>query len=267
MNERLRIVTRRILESLARILIREGVKLAPITEILRKAYVDAAIEEIQCEGGTVTASRISTMTGLSRKSVTSLRCQPPESTDLSLVYGIDYGDLITHWVSSSDFVDPVGKPRDLEVGPGNGTFSDLVERRLGRNDVEHILNTLQKADNVGFTQDGRVRLNKRAWVTVADAPLQLADTVVSGLHTTEKILRDRNLAKILCCRTVYTSNIDPTKVDPARQSIRRKIKQFTREVDDYLAAVGSETRKPLRNHEGHELQRVGVGIYYFEIEK
>jgi len=63
---------RRLLRPLVRILLRNGVAYGALAELIRKVYVDVAYEEFSPAGKKQTVSRVSGLTGLTRKEVKRL---------------------------------------------------------------------------------------------------------------------------------------------------------------------------------------------------
>src|SRR5882672_824106 len=66
-----------ILKPLVRVLLRNGIPYRAFADIARQAYVEVAEKEFALPGRAQTASRISTITGLTRKEVTRTRAREP----------------------------------------------------------------------------------------------------------------------------------------------------------------------------------------------
>ena len=264
---RLATALRAIFVPLARILIRLGIGVRPVAELLRWSFVQAAAAELDWNQSAKSTSKIAEMTGLARKSVRELRFSDQPGGDFSVVFEPELSELLTFWSSATGFVDGVGRPRPLNIGPGPGTFAELVKRRLGIDDYRSVLKMLTDGGNVEITEKGEVQLKKRAWVSSSDAPMQLVDVIGTGMNSIEKVLRDKAFVERLSIRTVYTSNIDPKKIRLARRSMRDRTEQFTREIDDYFAAHSVEPKEPIYDEQGNKICRLGVGVVYFELEQ
>lgn len=110
-----------LLAPLAVLCIARGVTIQPMEELLRQAFVVAARQacaDAGAQGDRVT-SRISTMTGLTRREVTRLalaaraaeEAAPPAARSLAT-------ELLTRWVSQRPYTDARGRPRKLpRLGP------------------------------------------------------------------------------------------------------------------------------------------------------
>jgi hypothetical protein len=73
LKEILASATLRILSPLIRILLRNGVPFGAFADLAKWAYVDVAFREFGIKGRKQSASRVSILTGLSRKEVSRLR--------------------------------------------------------------------------------------------------------------------------------------------------------------------------------------------------
>lgn len=264
MNDRLSLALEAVLVPICRTLIRAGTRSKETIALLRRCFVIAAVRELESTGKPRTTSEISRVTGLSRKTVRDLRFERPTVSASRKLLGNDVGDLLTAWTNDADFLDEQGAPRALEVGPGEGTFDDLVSRRLGEDDSSTILELLIEAGSVELTKDGKARQVKRALLVQHDLPRLLLDLVATASNSLDKLTRADYRHGSLCHRTVYSRNLAPGKVDVARRWMREKITQFSRETDDYLAAHEAHTEGSLSGTSGNKLSRVGVNVVYFE---
>ncbi|PQA82519.1 hypothetical protein C5F52_12970 [Limnohabitans sp. TS-CS-82] len=96
-----------LLKPFAQLCLAKGVPIQAIEELVRHAYVDAAKQA--CDGGNPErlTSRISTMTGLTRREVA--RIQQTVTPKLPVTRSAA-NDLLTHWISHTDYVDKAHKP-------------------------------------------------------------------------------------------------------------------------------------------------------------
>lgn len=110
-----------VLAPLAALCIARGITIQPTEELLRQAFVGAARQACADAGaqGERVTSRISTMTGLTRREVTRLaaamqaaaEAAPPPARSLAT-------ELLTRWVSLRPYTDARGRPRTLpRLGP------------------------------------------------------------------------------------------------------------------------------------------------------
>jgi len=96
-----------LLKPFAQLCLAKGVPIQAIEELVRHAYVDAA--KHACEGGNPDrlTSRISTMTGLTRREVA--RIQQTDTPELPATRSAA-NDLLTYWTTHADYLDNARKP-------------------------------------------------------------------------------------------------------------------------------------------------------------
>ena len=78
LRETLSVAVRRLLRPLVRILLRNGIPFGTFSELAKQVYVDVAYDDFAERGRKQTASRVSALTGLTRKEVKRLRELPGE---------------------------------------------------------------------------------------------------------------------------------------------------------------------------------------------
>lgn len=117
-----------------------------------------------------------------------------------------------------------------------------------------------------MTDEGKVHALRRDLVTNANLSRLMVDTLGALASTIDTNWRNPEQSP-LPHRTVYITNIDPSKLGLARRSIKQRIVRFSEEVDDFL--VGLEGDHPAAVEAVHPCNpvRIGVGSYYFEIRE
>jgi hypothetical protein len=130
-----------LLEPVARLCIAKAVTIQGVEELLRQAFVRAARQACQGAQGDRLTSRISTMTGLTRREVDRLATVPDRELPATRSPAID---VLTRWVSLPDYIDSHGRPIVLpRVGaaPSFEVLAGSVTR-----DVHHrsLLTELQR---------------------------------------------------------------------------------------------------------------------------
>jgi hypothetical protein len=165
-----------LLAPLARAIVAQGSTLGSVTESMKRAMLNAAIE---AEGSAATDSRISVITGLHRKDVRRLRSDSCPGTGRKSANRMAL--LIGHWTAAPEFQDQHGHPRPLarnddETGPG---FNELVRRVRLDAAPGTILKTLIDQGAVQQTVDDRFELAAHALLPVAGS-----DELVAAYHAT-----------------------------------------------------------------------------------
>src|SRR5262245_62601800 len=111
-----------ILRPLVRVLLRNGIPYGAFADMARRVYVEVAEKEFALPGKKQTVSRISTITGLTRKEVT--RIQVAE-TPLRTTHEERHNRparVIGGWVRGKAYHDRRGRPADLPMEGEKGSF-------------------------------------------------------------------------------------------------------------------------------------------------
>ncbi|MBE0616473.1 MAG: hypothetical protein IH608_00915, partial [Proteobacteria bacterium] len=101
----------RILRSLVRMLLRHGVPYPVFSELARWTYAEVAAKEFPIPGRKQTHSRVSVLTGLSRKEVLRLRQLPEPGADGEIERFNRAARIVSAWVREIEFCEPGGQPR------------------------------------------------------------------------------------------------------------------------------------------------------------
>ncbi len=249
----------RLLRPLVRILLRNGVAYGNFTELARKVYVDVAFEEFAPRGKKQTVSRVSAMTGLTRKEVKRLleMVGPADSASQERFNrGIR---VISGWLRDKRFHDADGKPADLPVDGKRKSFAVLVKEYSGDIPTKAMLTMLEEAGNVRQVK-GKVRLIRHAYVPGSDPvnKLQILGTDVGELIGTI----DHNLTAgqdaLLFQRKVAYDNIDPAAAGKLKKLSSKKAQALLEQLDKQYA------RHELEEGSGDKGKYISMGIYYHE---
>lgn len=260
-HETLTVALYRLLRPLARIMIRNGVSIDAAEEILRKAFVDGAEEDFKLPNRKQTDSRISVLTGLSRKKVAKYR-------QMTLAEAREQADkfnraerVITAWLREPDFLDEKGDPRPLPL-EGKDSFSDLVERFAGDVPVRAVADELQRIGNVLMQENGNLRLTVRGY-----RPKPLSEEVleVFGRHAADFFdTLDNNIAakdseQLLFEGQVTYSEIPENDVAEYKVLSARLAQRFLEDLDRWLSKkkAAAVTNSKQKNNK----VRLGFGAY------
>jgi hypothetical protein len=253
-----------IFKPIARTLLNEHINWKSVVDILKTAFVQAAIEDFGRNGKPASRSKAAQITGLSRGEVRRLLDQPPVSPQISEYYGANESEVLAHWFSREKFLDDEGLPRDLEFGPGPLSFSQLVADALGSQNPADTFNRLVQSGAIELTDEGKVHALRRDLVTNANLSTIMVDTLGALASTIDTNWRHPDQSP-LPHRTVYITNIDPSKLALVRRAIKQRIVRFSEEMDDFLVRLQEDQPAAEDASESASPIRIGVGTYYFEI--
>ncbi|MDV2080151.1 DUF6502 family protein [Marinobacter xestospongiae] len=254
----------RILRPLARLLLRNGIPYGEFAELVKRAYVQASLEDFNHGRRKTTDSKAAVMTGLTRKEVKRLResLADEEATVEDRVHTNRASRVVSGWVHDTDFQDARGEPRVLSFD-GELGFSELVRRYSGDMTPRAVLDELLRVGVVAQAE-GLV-LRKRAYVPVGDDAelLNIFGEDVSDLISTV----DFNLVSTeaghqpLFQRTLTYNNIPTEVLDAWREYAADQSQALLESLDRWL---GPYDRDISGKHETSQAVRTGVSIFYFE---
>lgn len=143
---------RRLLRPLVRVLLDRGVAFEQFAEIAKGAYVEVAEKEFGLPGRKQSVSRISVLTGLTRKEVVRLREAPiPEDAESAASYN-RAARVVTGWRHEHPLEGTASGAAPLSLD-GPGSFADVVRRYSGDMPVRAVLDELLRV--------GAVRMRER----------------------------------------------------------------------------------------------------------
>jgi hypothetical protein len=256
MQETLKQSLRKILMSLVRALIRNGMSYGEFDRIARKCYVDVALRDFAPAGKKQTVSNVAILTGLNRKEVKKLA-----ELDLGQAAADNrqYNRVVRvlgGWINDSRYLLANGNPRDLDYD-GEGSFSELVKAYSGDMPVAAMQKVLLAAGNIRFTDDGKVRLMSHAYLP-SDDPVeklvilgtdtsQLIETIDFNLTAAEEELRFQ--------RKASNARVAPEAIPQVKQFLRRRGQAFLEEIDLYLSQHESDD---------DSAAELSIGLFYHD---
>jgi len=253
----------RVLRPLIRILLRNGVSYGTFSDFAKWVYVDVASKEFGIKGRKQTTSRVSVITGLSRKEVTRVRKLPKPDDSASTERYNRAARVIAAWRRSSDFLDKKGRPAALPITGSGTTFSELVKRFGGDVPVRATLDELIRVGAVEQCKDGRVRLLTRAYIPEGSDgdKLNILGTDVGHLISTiDHNLKPDSIA-LRFQRKVAYDNLPDDVLPKFRKLSARKAQNLLESLDRWLARHDRDINPAVK---GSGRNRAGLGAFYFE---
>ena len=251
-----------LLRPLVRILLRHGIPCDVLSTVARQVYVRVADEEFSLPGKKQTTSRISILTGLTRKEVrrimTSADIVDQEATER---YN-RAARVIAGWVRDKHFHDKTGDPATLPVDGKGASFGELVRAYSGDMPVRAMLDELVRVGAVRKAKDGRIRLQARFYVPEQSEADKLhilgtdtADLIATIAHNLNAHHEPRFQRKVMY------DNVPEEAVHEFKQLSASRAQAFLEDTDRWLSQKDRDVNPSLN---GTGRKRVGIGIYYFE---
>jgi hypothetical protein len=252
----------RLLKSLVRILIRNGISYGTFSDIAKWVFVNVAEKEFGIEGRKQSTSRVSVITGLNRKEVSRIRrlAKPDDQAD-SEKYN-RAARVIAAWCRESDFQDAEGTPADLSLAGPWATFSELVRRFSGDVPARAILDELIRVGVVSQLNSGKIRLLANSYVprcSEADKLHILGSDVAHLISTIDHNITSPADARFQ--RKVAYDNLPDWVLPKFRKLSAEKAQALLKELDRWLSR---HDRDAAPQTEGTGRNLAGLGIYYFE---
>ncbi len=255
--------TLRILRPLVRVLLRNGISYGTFADLAKWVYVDVATRDFGIPGRKQTVSRVSIITGLSRKEVKRVQelARPDDMAEEERYNRA--ARVIGGWLLDAVYQTEAGQPRNLTFEEGEPSFSGLVKKYSGDVPARAILDELQRVGNVERLADGTLHLKSHAYIPQASEVDKLyilgADT--SALISTIDHNLNPEIERKYFQRKVRYDNL-PNEVLPEFRALSaEKAQQLLEEFNEWLAKRDRDIN-PSVNGTGRNM--AGIGIYYFE---
>ena len=252
-----------ILRPLVRILLRNGIAYGTFADLAKRVYVKVAMEEFALPSRKQSISRVSILTGLSRKEVSRIRELPPID-DADTVHKYNRAArVISGWIRDRKFSREDGDPMDLTFEGGERSFSNLVKLYSGDVPPRAVLDELLRVGVTSLLPDGKIRLLTKAYIpqTGEAEKIGILGTDVRDLITTI----DHNLlsppGKTFFQRKVSYDNLPFEVLEELKDLTKKKGQSLLEEMDRWL----SQRDRDVNPHvSGTGRYRAGMGIYYFQ---
>ncbi|WP_373000211.1 DUF6502 family protein [Marinobacter sp.] len=260
----------RILRPLARLLLRNGIPYGEFSELVKRAYVEAALEDFADGRRKPTDSRAAVMTGLTRKEVKKQRevLAGGHTGTRAPVHANRASRVVSGWVHDAAFRTSEGEPSMLTFD-GPLSFSELVKRYSGDMPPRAVLDELLRVGVVSVDQEsGGLVLKQRAYVPAGDSEemLQIFGEDVSDLIATidHNLVSDESGQPPLFQRTLTYNNIPPEVMERWRRHAAAQSQALLEQLDKWLGPHDRDISGQQASSEAGESIRTGVSIFFFE---
>lgn len=245
---------------IAAMLVRFGVGYREFADVCKWAFVSVASEEFGKDGRPANLSRVAALTGLSRKEVRRVRLLALDSALPPVRPFNVQAEVLQVWHSDPRFQGPDGAPAPLPMEGGSRSFAALVRSCSPDPPVDEIRAELRRGGALVERADGLLELRRRHFVP-ATPDARLIEGVNFGLRTiAATVAHNASLRPGLpgrFQRLVHNRFIPRSRSAEVEEAVRQRLTEFSEELDDYFAEVGSPNPAP-------DSSVVGVGLYYYE---
>jgi Family of unknown function (DUF6502) len=258
-----------LLRPLCRVLLRHGVSFNAFEALAKRVYVDVAMREFGIPGKKPSVSRVSILSGLTRKDVQRL---VQEATDAAVPRGpAEAGArepvnratrVLGAWLREAEFRDAADQPLALPVQGETASFAALVRRHSGDMPVRAMLDELLRSGAVAQSEDGLLRPVQQAYVPRDDVAAKLAilgsdvaDLIATIDHNLQHGATDPRYQ-----RRVMYERIPVDSLPEFRRLSAEHAQALLVMLDRWL----SEQDRRADTHPALPTARVGLGIHYIE---
>ncbi len=238
-----------LLSPLLRFMLRHGLKLPEIIEILKQTLVQESQKLLAEAGAEVNASKVSIMTGVHRAEATRLLQGDSKLHDKSAVLT----RIIGQWQLSKKFKDKHNKPRPLKFEGIDCEFTALVEsvsKEISPYTVFFELERMQAIKRVGDT----VKLQVQEQSTRGDieaAMTAVSEDIHSLIEATERNVWGNEPTPQLQLRT-YFDNVSLDALEEVTAWLLKKGEAMHKEVRDFVGSKDLDiTHQPDKSGQGY----------------
>lgn len=251
-----------IFKPLVSLMLRSGISFGEASTLLKQAYVHEAENELQASGEKTTTSRISIITGLTRKDVAFLR-KETSPHDLKTVNHNRAIRVIGGWNGDSKYCNDEGNAKVLQIQGHSESFESLVNKYSGDMPYRAVLNELIRTGAVEKIGNDNVVLVRSAYVSSDDEneKYSLLGEDVTLLVKTIKHNITASKNDVHYQRKVLYDNIPRRYTDEFKALANRENQLLLLKLNSWLIQQDMDNNKQKMEEEAVTL---GVGIYYFE---
>ena len=255
-----------LLRPIASLLLKCGMTWREFAEISKGVFIDVASRDFGLKGRPTNVSRVSILTGVSRKEVKRVRDLlddeqvplPNKTTDATR--------LLSGWHQDPVFLDGAGAPRILPAEGEGATFATLWARYGGDVPLVSLRKELERAGAVTVLPDGALRVERRYFMPVTfdpqwilNAGSMLKDLGTSIAHNLDVKAGDGNGSRRFVGRAT-NQNMDPAALPAFHAFVEEQGQAFLETVDQWLTRHEAGTPPEA----GKQRVRLGLGVFLIE---
>jgi hypothetical protein len=249
---------RALLRPVASVVLKCGMTWREFSELSKAVFVSVATDEFGIRGRPTNVSRVSILTGISRKEVKRQRELMEEPVAAASPKTTDATRLLSGWHQDPDYRDADGLPLPLRATGPLPSFETLFENYGGDTPQQTLLRELLKAGSIEEQPNGKLVAKRRYHMPVemdAGSIRFFGTNLFDHANTLSRNVTgeadDRWLEGF-----AVDDRIHPQAVEAFRTYLDQRGQQFLEEVDDWLNRhrVDAEdtTTTPVR---------LGLGVY------
>jgi hypothetical protein len=243
-------------------LLKCGMTWKEFSDLSKASFVEAASDEYGLDGRPTNVSRVSILTGISRKEVKRQRDMLLQEAPVGRGKTTDATRVLSGWHQDPLYTDEESKPKRIpESGPAP-SFNSLCQRYGGDIATQTMLKELLKTHAVRREDDGYLVATSRFYRPAVhdDENLRWAVLLTRDLVETMNnnvFLDDTRVARF--GRKADNERIPKSAIPEFRQHLADRGQAFLEEIDDWLTEHATSDKTEIS-----EYVRIGVGMFAIE---
>lgn len=250
-----------LLRPIALVLLRAGMTWREFSEISKSVFVSVATDEFGIRGRPTNVSRVSILTGISRKEVKRQRDMLAAASPVASSKTTDATRLLSGWHQDPDYIDDTGQPLPLPLKGAAPSFEALFAAYGGDTPEQTLIRELRQANSIAEDDTGLLLALRRYHMpqAVDEGAVRFfgtnlydhANTLSNNLATDGRPKRLEGFA--------VDSNVDARDAETFRKFVDERGQQFLEEIDAWLAEHSIEP-----DDANASPVRIGLGVYAIE---
>ena len=259
-----------LLRPIASLLLKCGMTWREFAEVSKSVFVAVASQDFGLSGRPTNVSRVSILTGVSRKEIARVRALLEQESDPLPNKTTDATRVLSGWHQDPDFLTANGEPRVLPVDGEGASFSTLWQRYGGDVPVTSMRKELERVGAISTLPDGTLRAERRyfmprrfdpQWILNAGGMLHdLGSSITHNLDAGAEAVGGRSdaAARRFIGRATSDS-VDPAALPEFEVFVEKNGQEFLERMDKWL------TEHQARPAAGAARKRMRLGIGVFLI--
>jgi hypothetical protein len=252
---------RALLRPIALVLLKGGITWKEFSELSKSVFVSVATDEFGIRGRPTNVSRVSILTGISRKEVKRQRDLLEAAEPVVSSKTTDATRLLSGWHQDPAYTNEQGQPLAIPLDGPAPSFATLFQAYGGDTPEQTLVRELRNAGSIGEIEQGNVVPLRRYHM-----PSEMDEGNVrffgTNLHDHARTLSTNltsNPSQRLLEGFAVDDRIHPDAVDDFREFLDGRGQQFLEEIDAWLnehrVEEDDSTSTPVR---------LGLGVYAIE---
>jgi hypothetical protein len=259
-----------ILRPLLKVALRRGVAHGRFSDLAKEAYVDVARDHFSAPGRKPTASRISILTGLTRRDVARLVKGENEGAQESPRTRFNRAArVLGAWASDPKYLDGRGGPASLSYESESGpSIIELVRDHGADVPPRAVLEELLAVGAVRRLKNGQYRPVQRSYIPQLgdEAKLEILGMDVADLISSIDHNLDPDLESPYYQRKVSYDNLPASYLPKLRALVEKEAQRLLEQLNRDMAKQDRDVQTPSKRKRSTraDRSRAMIGVYFYQ---